>query len=223
MNIIEVNNMLLNTVFGNFVIWVFSFFLIVLLICTLIMYLVPKITKQIIVNNIDSENIIQNKALEKYSFWRAILLIGLSIIVSIIPIAGKSKHIIDHMSFFGGVVVVISILLFFLSTYWFCIYESIARPIWKDGAKRDNEYKKMVNDYRSRMNIVFTIFLLTSVVIGIDGYLISIEPKVTIGLSWITIPSFISGVVYLITTEKVLEDIYSVYFVKEYYEQGRIS
>lgn len=64
--------------------------------------------------------------------------------------------------------------------------------------------------------------MLTSFMIGINGYLIPIESKIMIGLSWVTIPLFISGVVYLISTGKILEDIYSVYFVKEYYESGSI-
>ena len=168
------------------------------------------------------EKIIQNKAIEKYSFWRAIILIALSAIVSIVPIVEKSEVATKDMGVLRGGIVTISIFLFLLITYWFCIYESISRPVWEDGAKRSATYKKMVNDYRSRMNIVFTIFLLTSIMIGINGYLITIESKATIGLSWVTIPSFIGGVVYLITTEKILEDIYSVYFAEEYYQKDRI-
>ena len=198
------------------------FFLLVFLIWKLVKRLVPKITEQTISRNIDSEKIIQNKAIEKYSFWRAIILIALSAIVSIVPIVEKSEVATKDMGVLRGGIVTISIFLFLLITYWFCIYESISRPVWEDGAKRSATYKKMVNDYRSRMNIVFTIFLLTSIMIGINGYLITIESKATIGLSWVTIPSFIGGVVYLITTEKILEDIYSVYFAEEYYQKDRI-
>lgn len=198
------------------------FFLLVFLIWKLVKRLVPKITEHTIRRNIDSEKIIQNKAIEKYSFWRAILLLGLSTVIAVMPVLEKSKIVQGHTEFYGCVVVVISVVLFLFSVYLSCIYESIARPLSAEGVKMDKDYKKTLNDYRARMNIVFTIFLLTSFIIGLNGLLFSIEKKSTIGLSWVTIPVFISGVVYLITTEKNLEDIYSVYFAEEYYQKDRI-
>ncbi|WP_273706675.1 hypothetical protein [Leuconostoc mesenteroides] len=185
-------------------------------------FLVPKITEHTIRRNIDSKKIIQNKALEKYSFWRAILLLGLSTVIAVMPVLEKLKKVQGHTEFFGRVVVVISVFIFIFSVYWFCIYESIARPLLEKGLINGENYRKTLNDYRARMNIVFTIFLLTSFIIGLNGFLFSIEKKSTIGLSWVTIPVFISGVVYLITTEKNLEDIYSVYFAEEYYQKDRI-
>lgn len=165
----------------------------------------------------DQTKTVQVKALKFYAAQRAIILISTFSVIGYITIH-KPTSVVKNIWIFPTCLLIICVSMFYT-------YLVIVEPLFKEGEKHGAEYKKNVNDYRKDMNIVFTLFFLTTFMIAIVSYLLPTEmDKEIIGLSkWLTIPLFSSGIIYLIGAEKKLEDIYCVYYTYEYYESDVIK
>lgn len=172
-----------------------------------------------------SENrIIQTKAIKAYSVLRAILMfLILSTILFLFSIQSSKSSI--QKSFFdlkicGYILISIFLVAFFCSVVSFAIYNVIVSPLFDLGKNENMSYRVAINDYRARMNIVFTLIILIACMIGMMGYVTIFKSNVLLSnvLSWLTGPIFFGGVIYLIETEKMLENIYAKYVSNEYYD-----
>ena len=170
-------------------------------------------------SNEEPTKIVQVKALKFYAVLRAIIMISTFLVIGYITVykPGYSEKNIW----------VFSSALLFLCISMFYTYLVIVGPLFKDGEKHRAriKYKTAVNDYRKDMNIVFTLFFLTTFMITIVSYLLpaEIDKEIIVLSKWLTVPLFSSGIIYLIGAEKKLEDIYCIYYQDEYYKSDVVK
>lgn len=163
--------------------------------------------------------IVQVKALKFYASQRAVIMISTFVMIGYITVY-QPGDVAKNIWIFPSCLLLLCVSMFYT-------YLVIVDPLFKDGANyfATSKYKMDVNDYRKDMNVVFTLFFLTTFMIAIVSYLLptKIDTEIVNLSKWLTVPLFASGIIYLVGAEKKLEDIYCIYYPDEYYKSNVIK